>query len=152
MSNSVVYAAVMLAAGLGIPTMAAVNGGLGGRLESPVLATTILLIVALTITVATLFATGSLRIPVPLSSIPWIFFTGGAFAAFYMLGITWAAPKFGVANAVAFVLLGQLIAMTIIDHIGFAGAPQSAVTMQRVIGLVLMAVGVVLVVNPRIDA
>ncbi|MEM1402292.1 MAG: DMT family transporter [Pseudomonadota bacterium] len=151
MSNSVIYAAVMLAAGLGIPTMAAISGGLSGRLGSPVLATTVLLLVALSITVATLLLTGGLRVPVPISSIPWYFFTGGAFAAFYMLGITWVAPQFGVANAVAFVLLGQLIAMTIIDHVGFVGAPQSSVTWPRFFGLVLMTAGVILVVNPRLE-
>lgn len=42
MNNSVIYAFIMLLAGLGIPVMAALNGGLGARLQSPVLAATIL--------------------------------------------------------------------------------------------------------------
>ena len=36
------YAVIMLLAGLGIPVMAALNGGLGSKLQSPALATVIL--------------------------------------------------------------------------------------------------------------
>jgi transporter family-2 protein len=66
---------------------------------------------------------------------------------FYTLSITWVGPKFGIGNAVSFVLLGQLISMSVIDHYGLMGALNYPVTLQRITGLICMAVGVFLVVK-----
>ena len=43
------YAAVMLAAGIGIPVLAALNAQLGARIGSPVVAAVVLFCVALTV-------------------------------------------------------------------------------------------------------
>ena len=148
MNNSIGYSLIMLAAGLGIPVMAALNGGLGGRLQSATLAAVILFAVGLAGALAVLLITEGL--PARWTSelpTPWYFYCGGAFVIFYILSITWVAPRFGVANAVSFVLLGQLIAMTVIDHFGLLGAPRYMITWQRMTGLVLMAAGVMMVVN-----
>lgn len=72
---------------------------------------------------------------------------GGAFVAFYVLSITWVAPKFGVGNAVAFVLLGQIISMATIDQFGLLGAPIRLITVTRFAGLLLMSLGVFLAVR-----
>jgi transporter family-2 protein len=40
------------------------------------------------------------------SSIPFYYYLGGFFVVSYVLCMTWVAPKIGVGNAVAFVLLG----------------------------------------------
>ena len=66
---------------------------------------------------------------------------------FYILSITWIAPHFGISNAVSFVLLGQLVAMSLIDHYGLLGATQYTLSSQRIIGLILMAVGVFMVLS-----
>ena len=55
--------------------------------------------------------------------------------------ITWSASRIGVANAVFFVLLGQIVAAALIDHFGLFGALKSPLTWQRGIGIVLMAAG-----------
>ena len=127
--------------------MAALNGSLGSKLQSPLLAATILFAVGLFIALSVLLTIEGLPKQVSLSSTPWYLFCGGVFVIFYILSITWVAPRFGVANAVSFVLLGQLIAMTIIDHFGFVGAPKYSITSQRMVGLLLMAVGVYFVVQ-----
>ncbi len=151
MNSSLFYALLMLVAGLGIPVMATLNGGLGTRLQSPALAAVILLAVGFVLATSYLLTTEGL--PSKLyqattqASAPWYFYTGGFFVVFYILTITWVAPRFGVANAVAFVLLGQLIAMSIIDHFGLMGAQQFSLSVQRVVGLLLMAVGVFLVLD-----
>ena len=148
MNNTLGYSAIMLVAGLGIPVMAALNGSLGGRLQSPLLAAVILFAVGLAGALLALLVSEGL--PSRLTSdtpTPWYFYAGGAFVIFYILSITFVAPRFGVANAVSFVLLGQLIAMSLIDHFGALGAPQFAMRLQRFAGLVLMAAGVFLVVN-----
>ena len=147
MSNNLIYSSIMLAAGLGIPVMAALNGGLGTKLQSPALAATILFSVGLIIALANLVVTKGIPSAFYLSDIPWYFYSGGFFVMFYILSITWVAPRFGVSNAVSFVLLGQLIAMSFIDHFGLMGSQQYTLSVQRTIGLLLMTVGVFMVLN-----
>ncbi len=142
LSHSVFYAALMLVAGLGIPVMAALNGGLGGKLQSSALAATILLLVGLFIAASYLVAVEGIPTKLYVPNTPWYYYFGGFFVMFYILSITWVVPRFGVANAVSFVLLGQLIAMSLIDHFGFVGAQQYALTPKRIAGLVLMIAGV----------
>ena len=147
MKNQLFFAALMLATGIGIPVMAALSSTLGARYGSPGFAASVLFLLALTISVVFLLVVeGGLR-PFPKASVPFYFYLGGAFVAFYVLSVTWVAPQFGVGNAVAFVLLGQLISMAAIDQFGLLGAPMRAITLQRSIGLVLMAVGVFLAVR-----
>lgn len=147
MASQVLFSLLMLATGIGIPVMAALSATLGAQYGSPAFAASVLFLVALCISVAFLFAVeGGLR-PFPKTALPAYFYLGGVFVAFYVLSVTWVAPQFGVGNAVAFVLLGQLVSMAAIDQFGLLGAPVQAITLQRSIGLILMAVGVVLAVR-----
>ena len=142
-----IYAALMLLAGFGIPIMAALNGGLSIRLQSTAVASCILLSVALLSAVAITLFTEGIPSSIYRSSTPFYYYLGGFFVVFYTFTITWVAPRFGVGNAVAFVLLGQLIAMTLIDQIGLLGSPQVSISPQRIFGLAFMALGVFLVVK-----
>lgn len=138
-----IYASIMLAAGIGIPVLAALNAQLGTRLGSPVAATTILFSVAFLATACVLMVHG----PKPIlnaTMAPKHLFLGGLLVAFYVLSITFIAPKFGVGNAVFFVLLGQLISAALIDHFGLFGARISPVSLTRAGGIALMAAGVFL--------
>ncbi len=145
--TSIFYASLMLVAGLGIPIMAALNGNLGAKLHSPTLATTILFIVGGAISLGYLLLSGTGTKLNNEQPIPVYFYLGGIFVSFYIFSITWVAPKFGIGNAVSFVLLGQLISMTIIDHYGLLGARQYAISMQRTVGLIFMVLGVFLAVR-----
>ncbi len=136
------FSVLMIAAGIGIPIMAALNGVLGARLGSPPLASLIVFVVGAAVSLAALLVTGWPG--KPAAAIPPQYFFGGGFVAFYALSITYAAPRIGVGNAVMFVLLGQLIAAAAIDHFGLMGAIRSPITVQRAIGIAFMVVGVVL--------
>jgi transporter family-2 protein len=57
------------------------------------------------------------------------------------LSITWTAPRIGVANAVFFVLVGQIFSAALIDRFGLFGAAKYPLTLQRSIGIVLMLAG-----------
>ncbi|XZG69650.1 DMT family transporter [Chitinibacteraceae bacterium HSL-7] len=147
MANPLFLAGLMLATGIGIPVMAALSAGLGARYESPAFAAAVLFFVALLIALLALYGIeGGIR-TVPHPSPPFYFYLGGVFVAFYVLSVTWVAPQFGVGNAIAFVLLGQLISMAAIDQFGLMGAVIHPLTAQRAIGLGLMALGVFLAVR-----
>ena len=139
------YALVMLAAGIGIPVLAALNAQLGNRIGSPAAAATVLFIVALCATTATLFLTTGAAALANVPAQPKYLLLGGFFVAFYVLSVTWIAPRFGVGNAVFCVLLGQILAASVIDHFGLFGAVVRPLSLMRASGIGLMALGVLLI-------
>ncbi|PTB99807.1 hypothetical protein C9993_01475 [Marinobacter sp. Z-F4-2] len=147
MNNYIIYSIIMIVSGIGIPVMAALNGGLGVKLESPTLAATILFFVGFVCAIVYLLVTEGMPGPVYQPDTPIYYYFGGFFVLFYILTITWIAPRFGISNAIAFVLLGQLIAMSLIDHFGLMGAQIFRIDIQRLTGLVCMVFGVFLVLN-----
>lgn len=147
LNHPVFYGFIMLAAGLGIPVFAALNADLGARLQNPVVAAIIALCVGIVVCSGVMLYSGGVSALTSRPEIPFYTYLGGLFIVFYVLGITWVAPKFGVGNAVAFVLLGQIISMATIDHFSLLGAPHHPVSMQRLIGLGLMVIGVFLSVR-----
>lgn len=137
------YGAIMLAAGIGIPVLAALNAQLGARIGSPAAAASCLFLVAfIAAGVATLVTGPSALAAAPAQ--PKHLYLAGLLVAFYVLSITYVAPHFGVGNAVFFVLLGQLISAALIDHFGLFGARVSPVSLMRALGIAMMAIGVLL--------
>ncbi|WP_068119198.1 DMT family transporter [Tropicimonas marinistellae] len=138
-----IYAAVMFCAGIGIPVLAALNAALGQRLGSPAAAAVILFCVALCVALGAAGATGP-RAVLRAAGAPPHLFLAGVLIAFYVLSVTAIAPRFGVGNAVFFVLIGQLASAALIDQFGLFGAPVRPVSLMRGAGIALMAAGVVL--------
>jgi len=136
-------ALMMIVVGMGIPVTAALNAGLGTHIQSPVAASTILFAVGLVMTAVVLAFVGLPSRGVFSGLSPW-YYLAALGVVFYILAVTWSAPRIGVGNAIFFVLLGQLIAAALIDHFGLFGAAKSSLTLQRGIGLVVMAIGVYL--------
>ncbi len=135
------YALVMLLAGIGIPTLAALNAALGVRLGSPITAALVLFCVAL-ISVTVIWGVTGAKGLAGVAEAPKHLFLGGCLVAFYVLSVTIIAPKFGIGNAIFFVLLGQMISAAAIDHFGLFGARVSPLTLTRTTGLAVMALGV----------
>ncbi|MBU0866064.1 MAG: DMT family transporter [Alphaproteobacteria bacterium] len=141
-SNAPTFAMIMLLTGIGIPILAALNGGLGGRLGSPMAASMILFGLAFLIATTGALATGSVGQIRFSSDIPFHFYFGGLFVAFYVISVTFIAPKFGVGNAIFFVLVGQLISAAVIDHFALFGSLRFPVDAKRLAGIALMVAGV----------
>lgn len=134
------YALTMLAAGIGIPILAALNAALGRFLGSPTSAALILFSVAFCVSAIAVAITGAHPLS-KVASAPKHLFLAGALIAFYVLSITHVAPHFGVGNTVFFVLIGQLISAAAIDHFGLFGAHPQPLNAIRAGGLALMAAG-----------
>ena len=130
----------MVLAGIGIPVMAALNGGLNARLNNPALAATLLFALAFVISIIALLLQ-SRPVRLDFHAIPLRFFLGGVFVTFYVLSVTSIAPKIGVGNAIALVLLGQTLSSAVIDHHGWFGAPQATLTAARAVGWALIVSG-----------
>jgi bacterial/archaeal transporter family-2 protein len=135
------YALIMLAAGIGIPVLAALNAALGQWLGSPNAAGVVLFAVALMAAVLVLILGGPQGFS-RIATAPKHLLLAGFLVAFYVLSITHVAPHFGIGNAVFFVLLGQLLSAALIDHFGLFGNQVSPLTLTRAGGIALMAAGV----------
>ena len=143
MPQTTTYALIMFAAGVGIPLLAALNAALGTRIGAPGAAAAILFTVAWFATAAVLLVHG----PAPLAKAwgaPKHLFLAGLFVVFYVLSVTIIAPKFGIGNAVFFVLLGQIFCAAAIDHFGLFGAALSPLTLKRALGVATMCLGLYL--------
>ncbi len=136
------YAAIMLAAGIGVPILAALNAALGKLIGSPTTAAVILFAIAFASSaVVMLLFPGVSSLPKAVDA-PKHLLLAGVLVAFYVLSITHVAPHFGVGNAVFFVLLGQLVSTAAIDHFGLFGAQVTPLTWVRAGGIAVMAAGV----------
>ncbi len=145
MPETLRYGVIMLAAGIGVPILAALNAQLGARIGSPTVAAVVLFCVALAGSLAAMLATqgpaGFTRLP----GQPWHLFLAGLLICFYVLSVTFVAPRFGVGNAVLFVLLGQVVSAAAIDQFGLFGAIMRPLTLMRVAGIGCMAFGLFLI-------
>ncbi len=139
--------ALMLAAGVGIPVLAALNARLGIGLGSPVTAAAVLFSVALAASAGLMLAMDGTARLAGFASQPKVLFLAGLLVAFYVLSVTWAAPRLGLGTAILFVLMGQMISAALIDHFGLIGAKLHLLSPQRMLGLLLMAGGIVLAVR-----
>ncbi len=138
-----IHSAIMLAAGIGIPILAALNAALGRTIGSPAVAASVLFVVAFLTALIVALATNPQAIG-KVAAAPKHLFLGGVLIAFYVLTITWIAPIIGVGNAVFFVLIGQMIAAAAIDHFGLFGANVTPLSATRASGIAVMAIGVFL--------
>ena len=140
-------AAMMFAAGLGIPVFAALNAGLGQQLGGPVAATAVTFAIGFLIAMMMLTFTGYPPASAFTFERPWLWI-GAVMMLFYATSVAYSAPRIGLGNAIFFVLLGQIVAAALIDHFGLLGSIKSAITPRRALGLAVMAAGLYLARKP----
>ena len=135
-----------LAAGAMLPIQFGINAQLARWVESPVRAALVSFAVG---TLALLAAALAFYRGWPagerLGDAPWWVWTGGLFGAFYVLGSIVVAPKLGAVALVAVILAGQALASVLVDHFGWVGFEEHALTPGRIVGIALLGVGVALV-------
>jgi transporter family-2 protein len=118
---------------------------MGRALGNPSAAALIVVTGAFAMVLAYTLASGSATFSLTtLQQIPALQWVAGFGIAFYLLSITWLAPRFGVGNAVMFVLVGQITTSATIDQFGLFGAPQKAIDLLRAVGIAIMIAGVVI--------
>ncbi|GIP69435.1 hypothetical protein AWA1501_15980 [Lactiplantibacillus pentosus] len=70
----------------------------------------------------------------------WI---GGFLGAAYVFGSAWLVPQIGTGQVVVIALFGQLLFSAIIEQFGWFEAQAQRVKLPRLVGLLLMLVGVI---------
>ena len=68
---------------------------------------------------------------------------GGILGAVVVFTTVLLAPKLGITAMLFFIIVGQLITATTIDHFGLIGMPIREVNITKFIGLIMFAFGLV---------
>ena len=147
MNATLLFILLALIAGLTIPTQAGINAQLSAQwARSPILAATVSFFVG---TVGLMVYVLLTRIPLPpvadLGRSPWWLWCGGLLGAFFVSATIFLAPKLGATTMTALILAGQMSAALYLDHFGFLGYPEHAVSPGRIAGVLLIAGGVAMV-------
>ena len=80
-------------------------------------------------------------------SVPWYTLAAGVFGLVVIAAISYMIPRVGVAASIITVVTGQLLVGVILDHYGLLEATARPLDVTRVIGLVVMLVGVWLTIK-----
>ena len=132
-----------LVAGMAAPTQFAINSQLRQVVGGPVLAGAISFLVG---TIILIVAAAIVSRSVPdLGSImgaPWWMYLGGLLGAFYVCASIILTPRLGAATTIGLFLAGQVIASIAIDHFGLFGLPVQSASIPRLLGALLIIVGV----------
>lgn len=80
-------------------------------------------------------------------TVPWYALGAGIFGLIVIGAISYMIPRIGVAASITTIVAGQLLVGTILDHFGMLGAAERPLDTTRVIGLVIVMVGVWLTVK-----
>jgi transporter family-2 protein len=85
-----------------------------------------------------------------LSGQPKWIWIGGVAGVLYITAAILLAPKLGAAGFMTAVIAGQLIASVLIDYFGIMGFVSKEITPSRMIGVLLVAIGVIVMQGPSL--
>ena len=92
-------------------------------------------------------ATGGLGQIAEAKHVTWYYLTGGLLGAAYVTSILVTVRSLGAGGVVAATIAGQLAVSVVVDHFGLLGVAKQPVTLARVLGIALLALGTYLVVR-----
>ena len=136
---------VGLAVGALVVIQAAMNARVMTALGSAMSATLVNFTIGTIALLGVVVATGQLGTLQNISQAPRWSLVGGLAGVLLVAGTAYLIPRIGTAHAVALFVCGQAIASLIFDHFGLLGVPVIEISMSRVIGCALLALGAILV-------
>jgi transporter family-2 protein len=134
--------------GLAMATQTAVNSQLRQYLNSPIQAAFFSFLVGticLAIMMLVMMWNGSALKPTlsQLNEIPVWLWVGGLLGVYAVTASIYTAPKLGFLTFTGLVLFGQVIMSMLLDHFGLIGVEKNPVNWQRLLGAILIAIGII---------
>jgi len=80
-------------------------------------------------------------------SVPWYALGAGVFGLVVLSAVSYTIPRIGVAAAIVTIVAGQILLSALLDHFGWLGAAVRPLDAPRVLGLVVVMLGVWLTVK-----
>ncbi len=142
-------AAVALTAVVGgfIALQAPINATLGQRVGSFQAAFLSFAIGTALLALVAALARGGLGQLPDARGLPWYYLTGGLLGAAYVTTVLVTVRALGAGAVVAATIAGQLSASVALDHFGLLGVERQPITLGRMLGVALLALGVYLIVR-----
>jgi len=130
-----------------LPIQAILNTRLGKQTGGPLMGSLLSFIVGLIcLLVLNLVTNTSAVINLkPATVMPWYIWLGGFLGAIFVGYITWVNQQQGVALTFALVVSGQVFCSLVIDHFGLLGSAVRTITLEKILGAVLIIAGIVLI-------
>ena len=122
--------------GLALPLQAGINSQLRTHIGHPLWAAFVSFSVGTCVLALMLVVS---RVGLPMAG--WI----GLLGATFVTSAVVLAPRLGAATLVAAVVAGQMVGSLLLDHYGVVGYPQHPLSIERVIGVILVMTGVALI-------
>ena len=140
-----VYLIIALAAGVALAMQSAINTQLAKAMSGEAVIATFISFAVGTIV---LFFIAWVKTDLwgnlsTVPSQPWWKLIGGILGAVVVFTTVLLAPKLGITAMLFFIIVGQLITATTIDHFGLIGMPIREVNITKFIGLIIVAFGLV---------
>ncbi|MBD1583884.1 DMT family transporter [Pseudoalteromonas sp. S16_S37] len=134
-------------AGAAIALQASMNAQLGSLLKNPILATVCAFSFSAFFSLLALSASNNSAPSAKLvANVPWYLWGVGGILSTAGVGLCYfLIPKMGVGNLMSFVLSGQLLMAMLISHYGWFSVPQASISLQKLIGIIAMIIGLILV-------
>ena len=142
--NAVLAIALVVLAGLALAVQTPINAALGRGVGSTLVAAATsfgLGFLALTL-ISVLSGHGAAF--VRLGAVPVWLLVGGALGAFYVWSVIWAIPTLGALTTISALVLGQVTAGILLDHLGLFGLTVQTISPSRIAAAGLVAAGLVL--------
>jgi transporter family-2 protein len=141
--------ALLLGVGAGalVGMQAPVNARLGRAVGGLQAASMSFLIGTVALLLVVAFAHGGFGAYAKAGGLPWWAFIGGLLGAVYVTVAILTVRTLGASGLTAVVITGQLAISVAIDRFGLFGIARQPIGLQRIVGLVLLVVGVGLVVR-----
>jgi len=136
-----------IAAGCFVGLQAPVNARLGRQVGALQAATVSFTIGTLALILVASLSSGGLSGIGSVTRAPWWALIGGVLGAFYVTVALLTVRTLGLSGLTAIVVTGQLVIAVVVDRFGLLGIARQHIGAPRIVGLVLLVVGVVLVVR-----
>ena len=134
-----------LGVGIAMAFQTAINSQLREHLHSPLQAALLSFTVG-TIVLALMVFFQSAEKPrvAELANIPWLLWIGGCLGVYAISMSIYTAPKLGFLTFSGLVIFGQLVISMLLDHFGLLGTDKTPINWQRLLGSIIIFVGVLL--------
>ena len=132
--------------GLALPLQAGINSQLRTHIGHPLWAAFVSFSVG-TCVLALMLVVSRVGLPMAgwIGRAPYWHWAGGLLGATFVTSAVVLAPRLGAATLVAAVVAGQMVGSLLLDHYGVVGYPQHPLSIERVIGVILVMTGVALI-------
>ena len=145
MDSKFIWILIALASGAVLPIQAGFNARMGKAISSPVYGALISFAVGTIILIGYVIVTQQSVTWSGLKNVPAVTWLAGLLGAFYVTVIILAYPRLGPALTFGLVIAGQMLVALFLDHFNILVAEQHSINIWRVIGVILILVGVFII-------